>query len=445
MSCKLHADAYEPKYRARRPTPLVSTPHALMVMFITGSFRPLPISHAPALLLRVLTLRYDGERCVGAVFALYAPVYLASVLLAAALPAAFDFLFLPAALPWCLKRVTAAPKRPASSPTSPSSSWLWPCSRLRGCVVEQRASRWLLGALRTASPHFHTVLADTLKRARDDAEEARTGQHQVTLGLGGGGGGGSSRSGVSHSALLGYGLGNGGGGDFLSFSGDSSSSGGSTTLDVVVQQCVEKGLGQLLGVLVVSVSFGLAAPAVGAACAVAACVTAAHHGAVLAALLEAANPAEPTKKLVATAVVAAAATTAAEATAIGGQDLALHPPSPSPPPLPSPLLPSVFVPPDLEGCTRAPKGCGAVVLGTAAFVWAAGAVDNLDPLGATAGAVTGAAAGLLLGGLGVGALALVAGDDLRGDRRGDRGSGMGVRGGSSSSKGLSMHAAPLLP
>ena len=87
---------------------------------------------------------------MGAVFALYAPVYLASVLLAAALPAAFNFLFLPAALPWCLKRVTAAPKRPASSPTSPSSSWLWPYSRLRDCALSasdhETARGWECGS-----------------------------------------------------------------------------------------------------------------------------------------------------------------------------------------------------------------------------------------------------------------------------------------------------------
>jgi hypothetical protein len=121
-------------------------------------------------------------------------------------------------------------------------------------------------------------------------------------------------------------------------------------VDYLAQRVVERGISQLMGTLLVALTFGLAAPFVGFACAGAALVQLVHAKHVLGAIV-----------------------------ACGIADRRV---------------------PDVKGCCFVPRACAAVVVATMLFVWGCASVDFLDPVPlASAVSATGlASAGLWMGG-----------------------------------------------
>jgi hypothetical protein len=161
----------------------------------------------------VPSFEYDGERCVSAVLSIYTPVFLASVLLAAVLPAAAEVLVVPRIAPWCHRR---------------SSSSI--------------GARVVLAALRSFTWNVPAVLE---AEARAAAAAAAAGES-----------------------------------DSPSLSQDAPPL-PPADADYLAQRIVERGFGQLMATLLVALTFGVAAPPVGGACAVASLVQLLHHRHVL--------------------------------------------------------------------------------------------------------------------------------------------------------------------
>ena len=190
---------------------------------------------------------YDGERCVSAVLAVYGPVYLGAVLLAATLPAGMETIFVPWLAPWCY--------RYAESSTV-----------ARACLAFLRAVTW----------NVWPVLAN---------------------------------AGVLHSNF----------------------STGAAKLDYLAQRVVERAFVQVMVTLLVALTFGIAVPAVGGSCAVAAFVQLLHHRHVL------------------------------------GQIVALG------------RLEQPAVVPNLMGCTDIPVSCAVMIVVTVVLLWMCAALGYLEP------------------------------------------------------------------
>ena len=106
---------------------------------------------------------------------------------------------------------------------------------------------------------------------------------------------------------------------------------GAAKVDYLAQRVVERAFVQLTVTLLVALTFGIAVPAVGGACALAASVHLLHHRHVL------------------------------------GQTVSLG------------RLEQPFLVPNLVGCTDIPVNCAVVVVATVVLVWVSGAVGYLDP------------------------------------------------------------------
>jgi len=147
------------------------------------------------------TFEYSGERCVSAVLEVYAPVFLASVLLAAVIPALFEVYIVPSLAPWCHRRAATS-----------------------------RGARWALLALRALTWNVSAALA-------------------------------------------------------IADSKEYPSRGLPRNADYLAQRIVERGFAQMMGTLLVALTMGTAAPAVGIGCAVAAAVQLVHTQHVLGQLI----------------------------------------------------------------------------------------------------------------------------------------------------------------
>jgi Leucine-rich repeat (LRR) protein len=107
---------------------------------------------------------------------------------------------------------------------------------------------------------------------------------------------------------------------------------GASKLDYLAQRVVERAFVQIMVTLLVALTFGIAVPAVGGACAVAAFVQVLHHRHVL------------------------------------GQIVGLG------------RLEQPVIVPNLMGCTDVPVGCAAVITVTVMLVWVCGAISYLEPV-----------------------------------------------------------------
>ena len=106
---------------------------------------------------------------------------------------------------------------------------------------------------------------------------------------------------------------------------------GAAKLDYLAQHVVERAFGQMMATLLVALTFGIAVPAVGGACAVAAFVHLLHHRYVLDQIVLLGHLEQP------------------------------------------PMVPN------LMGCTDIPVGCAVVAVATVVLVWSCGAVGYLEP------------------------------------------------------------------
>ena len=219
---------------------------------------------------------YDGGRCFSAALSTYAPVFLAAVLLAAVLPAALELLVVPLVAPWCHAKS--------------ASSF---------------AARRILAALRGLSWNVLPVLAQDHARAVAASRALSSA--------------GNSEGGVAPVDVLAAPL------PPLPL----------INADYLAQRVVERGIMQLMGTLLVALTFGIAAPPVGGSCAVAALVQLVHHIHVLGAIVTCGI--------------------ADRRSSPGGQV------------------------PDLEGCSFVPRACAAVLVSTVLFFWGGAAVGFLDP------------------------------------------------------------------
>ena len=277
---------------------------------------------------------YDGSRCVSAVLSTYAPVFLAAVLLTAAVPAAMELLVVPSLAPWCHRNS-------ASSPFARNIL-------LGLCMITRNVPLTLQAADRRAA-----------------AAAANSAQ----------GGNKASADKELSAALV-----------------------PPIDVDYLAQRVVERGIAQLIGTLLVALSFGLAAPPVGGACALAALVQVTHHQHVLGTIV--------------------ACGIAGHRGSHGGGRV-----------------------PDLKGSCFAPSSCATVVVATVLLFWGCASVGFLDPLPLASAAAAAALACALLWVGGIRALRALNAVDVAKERAKNRGrSGASV----ASSAGMSLLEEPLV-
>ena len=237
---------------------------------------------------------YDGSRCVSAVLSTYAPVFLAAVLLTAAVPAAMELLVVPALAPWCHRN-------------SASSSFA------DGILQGLRMMTWnVLPTLQAADQRMSSVTSIAAQGDNGALPDlALSAEHPPVVPI------------------------------------------PPVDVDYLAQRVVERGILQLIGTLLIALTFGLAAPPVGGACALAALVQLAHHQHVL-------------------GVIVACGIAGSQGSPGGGRV------------------------PDLKGCGFAPASCANVVVLTVLSFWGCASVQFLDPLPLASAAAAAALACALL-------------------------------------------------
>jgi hypothetical protein len=172
----------------------------------------------------IYILHENENRCVSAVLDIYAPVFVAAVLLSAILPATLELSIVPLLAPYLYRKQqqqqtlesSSSGATPLSSITSPQTRHAWSSSVM--------VSRWLLLMVRSSSWNVNAVL---------------------------------------------YG------------SKDISLHQSSSTSVYSSRRVIERGFSQLLALLVIALTFGLTAPFVGVSCGTAALISICHHWSVL--------------------------------------------------------------------------------------------------------------------------------------------------------------------
>ena len=242
---------------------------------------------------------YDGERCVSAVLSVYGPVFLGVALLAATLPAGMEILIVPWLAPWCYRY-----------------------------AVPSSVARTGLAFLRAVTWNVWPVLSDAGVLSPD-----------FSLGV--------------------------------------------FKLDYLALRIVERAFVQVTATLIILLTFGIAVPVVGGACVVTAFVQLLHHRDVLGQIVNLGcleQPAMVPNTLIMLLTFGIAVPVVGGACAVAAFVQLLHHRDVLGQIVLLGRLEQRTMVPNLMGCIDIPVSCAAVVVATVTLVWVCGSVDYLEPV-----------------------------------------------------------------